>query len=91
MQIFTRDGELLAVIGGDLMRIGSVWLDGQYAYIGELDGGVTILDMELQVKAQLGCRGSVIHAHGLTADKNGNLYVFTNRKNDNSILRLIRQ
>lgn len=56
-----------------------------------LDGGVTILDMELQVKAQLGCRGSVIHAHGLTADKNGDLYVFTNRKNDNSILRLIRQ
>ena len=91
VQIFTRDGELLAVIGGDLMRIGSVWLDGQYAYIGELDGGVTILDMELQVKAQLGCRGSVIHAHGLTADKNGDLYVFTNRKNDNSILRLIRQ
>ena len=73
------------------MRIGSVWLDGQYAYIGELDGGVTILDMELQVKAQLGCRGAVIHAHGLTADKNGDLYVFTNRKNDNSILRLIRQ
>lgn len=54
VQIFTRDGELLAVIGGDLMRIGSVWLDGQYAYIGELDGGVTILDMELQDEGTAG-------------------------------------
>ena len=91
VQIFTRDGELLAMVAGNLMRIGSVCFDGVYAYIGELDGGITILDMELQVMAQLGCKGSPIHAHGLTVDDSGNLYVFTNRKNTNSILRLIRQ
>ncbi len=91
VQIFDRDGNILAVIGGNLMRIGAVWIDDTYAYIGELDGGITILDMDLNVLAQMGCKGSVIHAHGLTADRDGNLYVFTNKKNDNTILRLVRK
>lgn len=91
VQVFTQDGELIAVIGGNLMRIGAVWIDEPYAYIGELDGGITIVDMDFHVKAQLGCRGSVIHAHGITADKNGNLYVLTNKKNENNILRLVRE
>lgn len=91
VQIFTQDGELLAVVCGELMRIGAVWLDDSFAYVGELDGGITILDMELNVKAQLGEKGSVIHAHGLTEDQDGNLYIFTNRKNENNILRLTRR
>lgn len=91
IQIFTREGELLAVVAGNLMRTGAVWTDDTYAYIGELDGGITILDMELNVCAQLGCPGSVIHAHGLTADKDGNIFVLTNKKNANNILRLVRE
>lgn len=55
------------------MRIGAVWISGSLAYIGELDGGITVVDMDFHVLAQLGCKGSVIHAHGLTADKDGNL------------------
>ena len=91
VQIFTQDGELLAVISKGLMRIGAVWIKGDYAYIGELDGGITILDMELHVKAQLGSAGSAIHAHGLTADADGNLYIMTNKKNATNILRLVRK
>ncbi|MBQ7795700.1 MAG: hypothetical protein IJ374_03960 [Lachnospiraceae bacterium] len=91
VQVFTQEGELIAVIAGNLMRIGAVWIEGEYAYIGELDGGVTIVDMDFNMKAQLGCKGSVIHAHGITADKNGNIYVFTNKKNENNILRLVRE
>lgn len=91
VQIFTQQGDLQAVISGNLMRIGAVWIDDQYAYIGELDGGVTIVDMDLQVKAQLGSKGSVIHAHGITADEKGNLYIMTNKKNENNILRLVRE
>lgn len=91
VQIFTKDGDLIAVISGNLMRIGAVWLDDEYAFIGELDGGITILNMDLEVIAQLGCKGSVIHAHGITEDCNGNLFVFTNKKNDNSILRMVRK
>ena len=59
VQIFTQDGELLAVIGGNLMRIGAVWISGSLAYIGELDGGITVVDMDFHVLAQLGCKGSV--------------------------------
>jgi hypothetical protein len=87
-QAFDQSGNVLAVVYGNLMRVGGVWSDDDYVYIGELDGGVTILNMDLSLKAQLGCKGSVIHSHGITGDKNGNLYIFTNKKNDNSILRL---
>lgn len=91
VQVFSQDGEIIAVIEGNLMRTGAVWVDDTYAYIGELDGGITILDMDFHVKAQLGCKGSVIHAHGITADRDGNLYVMTNKKNANNILRLVRE
>lgn len=91
VQVFDQSGTILAVIDGNLMRIGGVWTDDNYAYISELDGGLTILDMELNVLAQLGCKGSVIHAHGLTGGVNGDIYVLTNKKNENNILRLVRE
>ncbi len=91
VQVFTQEGGLLAVIGGNLMRIGACWVDEKYAYIGELDGGITILDLDFHVLSQLGCPGSVIHAHGITADRKGNLFVLTNKKNKNNILRLVRE
>lgn len=91
VQVFTQEGEPLAVIGGNLMRIGGIWLDDTYGYIGELDGGVTVVDMDFDVVAQLGCKGSVIHAHGLTEDSSGNLYILTNKKNENNILRLVKE
>lgn len=90
VQIFDQSGVLLAIVTGNLMRVGAVWSDDTYAYIGELDGGVSVLDMGLNPVAQLGCRGSVIHAHGLTGDRSGNLYVLTNKKNPTNILKLTR-
>ncbi len=89
VQIFDQEGTLLAVIAGDLMRIGGVWTDEGRAYIGELDGGITILDLDLNVKARLGGQGSVIHAHGITGGPQGEIFVFTNKKNAVNILRLI--
>lgn len=91
VQVFSKTGELLALIDGNLMRIGACWVDDRYAYIGELDGGVTILDLDFNLLSQLGSRGSVIHAHGITADRDGNLYVLTNKKNENNILRLVKE
>jgi len=91
VQVFTRDGELVAMIAGNLMHPGAVWIDETYAYIGEIDGGVTIVDMDFNVKAQFARHGSVLRAHGLTADACGNLFLFTNKWNDNNILRLVRE
>jgi len=91
VQVFDQAGTPLAMIRGNLMRVGGVWTDGDCAYIGELDGGLTILDMELNVLAQLGCEGSVIHAHGLTGHPNGDIFVMTNKKNENNILRMVRE
>ena len=91
VQVFDQSGRLLAVIAGNLMRIGAVWTDSKYAYIGELDGGVTIVDLDFNVCAQLGCKGSVIHSHGITGDGNGNLFILTNKKNETNILRLVKE
>lgn len=91
VQVFDQDGRLLAVIRGDLMRIGAVWPSADRIYIGELDGGVTVLDLELNVLTQFGWKGSPIHAHGICARENGDLFVFTNKKNPNNILRLARR
>lgn len=89
VQVFDQNGGLLAIVEGNLMRIGAVWTDDRLAYIGELDGGVTILDLDFNVKAQIGWKGSALHAHGITGDGKGNLFLFTNKKNETNILRLV--
>ncbi len=87
VQLFTSGGELLAVIDG-MLRVGGLYTDGQYVYIGELDGAVTIIDMNCKPVARFGWEGSPMHVHGLTGDAEGNLYLFTNKKNRNNILKL---
>ena len=92
MQIFTQDGELLAVIGGNLMRIGAVWISGSLAYIGELDGGITVVDMDFHVLAQLGCKGSVIQADVYKRQGLDMQWHFTNLiKKDSSLMCLDKQ
>ena len=76
VQVFTTGGELLAVIDG-LYRPAEIWADGAHVYVGEVDGGVTILDMDMQICAQLGFFYSSLIAHGLCGDGQGNLYIQT--------------
>ena len=45
----------MAVAEGNLSRIGTVFADDTYLYAAELDGGVTLIDLDtLEVAAQLG-------------------------------------
>ena len=74
--VFTTGGELLAVIDG-LYRPAEIWADGAHVYVGEVDGGVTIFDMDMQICAQLGFFYSSLIAHGLCGDGQGNLYIQT--------------
>ena len=90
VQVFSQTGDLIAIVNGNLLRVGSLWADQDYVYIGELDGGITIVDMNLEVASQFGYFGSPIHAHGLTGDSESNLFVLTNKTNMNNILRLVR-
>lgn len=92
VQLFTRTGELLAATSGNLMRIGGIWLDDQYLYIGELDGGLTVVDLEtLEVAGQAGYLKSPLRTHGITGDSEGNLYLSTNNWYSDNLIRLVRQ
>ena len=72
--------------------IGTVFTDDKYLYAAELDGGVTLIDLDtLEVAAQLGAPGdAVLKVHGICVDDGGNIYLATNKANENNLIRLAR-
>lgn len=92
VKLFDTEGNLLAVAEGNLSRIGTVFTDDKYLYAAELDGGVTLIDLDtLEVAAQLGAPGdAVLKVHGICVDDGGNIYLATNKANENNLIRLAR-
>lgn len=90
VKAFDTQGELLAVVEGNLSRIGTVFVDDMYLYIAELDGGVTLVGLEgLEVALQIGAPGEALFkAHGICADDERNIYLATNKANENNLVRL---
>lgn len=70
----------------------TVFTDDKYLYAAELDGGVTLIDLDtLEVAAQLGAPGdAVLKVHGICVDDGGNIYLATNKANENNLIRLAR-
>ena len=52
-----------------------LWADRNYVYVAERGGGLTIIDMELNVRAQLGFYNSSIRAHGMCGNSRGELFL----------------
>ena len=92
VKLFDTEGELLAVVEGNISRIGTVFVDDSYLYIAELDGGVTLIDLEtLEAAGQMGAPGeSLFKAHGIFVDEEGTIYLATNKANENNLVRLVR-
>lgn len=91
VQIYTTDGEQIAVIDGLIYRPAEVWSDDDYVYVGEVDGGITILDMDMNIKAQIGYYWSPLMAHGLCGDSGSNLYIQAlHLSKVNNLLKLVR-
>lgn len=92
VKLFDTEGTLLAVVDGNLSRIGTVFVDDKYLYIAELDGGVTLIDLEtLETAVQIGTPGEALFkAHGICVDGEGNIYMATNKANENNLIRLAR-
>ena len=74
VQIFDREGKLLDIIDG-LLYPGDVWSDESYIYVCEMEGRVSIYDMNLQLVAEIGHRRFPHYAHSMTGDCEGNLYL----------------
>ena len=91
-QVFTTDGELIAIVQDNMYLVASIWSDEDYIYLGELNGGITILNMDIEIVAQIGFHHSQLHVHGLCGDSKGNLFLQTNTFNCdfNNLLKLTR-
>lgn len=77
VQVFSKDGNILKVIGG-LLRAADIWCDGNIMYIGELDGGITICDLNFNILAQLGYYQSPLRIHSITGNSKKDLFFAVN-------------
>lgn len=74
VQVFTPQGDLVAVISGGFLKVASFWCDGVYMYVGE-QGGVSLLDTSFRLVGRFGDGGSLLRNNGMTGDSKGNLYI----------------
>jgi hypothetical protein len=77
VSVYTTKGEIVAVVQGGFWRIASVWGNERHVFLGELGGGISIIDLEkMETVAQLGFNGFQLFAcHGICGDAKGNLFV----------------
>lgn len=73
VQIFDTEGNVLHVITG-IVYAADVWTDNRHVYVGELDGRMSIYDMDYQLVAQIGYFHSPYKIHSLCGDYKGNVY-----------------
>ncbi|MDR2180814.1 MAG: hypothetical protein LBP21_10940 [Synergistaceae bacterium] len=74
---FSTDFDILCIVEGGFWRTACVWSDAKYIYLGELRGGLSILDIDsLEMVAQFGyfcC--NIFNCHSLCGDSKGNLVI----------------
>ena len=73
--MFNENGELLAYLEDNLYQPTEIWADNDYVYIAERGGGVTIVNMDLEVEAQIGFYNSPIRALGMCGNSKGDLFL----------------
>ena len=75
LHVFSAEGELLAYLEEGLYQPTGLWADDDYVYVAERGGGLTLIDMNLQVVAQLGFYNSPIRAHGMCGNSKGEIFL----------------
>ncbi len=74
VQAFSESGELLTILDG-LLYPGELWSDGVNLYVSEMDGRISIFDMDGVLIAEIGHRKTSFSGHSMTGDSHGNLYI----------------
>lgn len=75
VHIFDKKGYLIAYISENLYQPTALWSDKNYMYIGERGGGITVVNMNLDIVAQLGFYNSSIRSHGMCGNSKGDLFL----------------
>ena len=77
MQLFDKNGTFIRELPNRL-RPAEVYGDAEgHIYFGEIDGMVTVLDMDGNILAEVGHAYSPIRAHSIWGDSHGDLYFGT--------------
>ena len=75
VHVFDEEGDLIYYFSPEkVMQPSEIWSDDDYIYIGER-GGITIVNMDMEIEAQLGYFYSPLMVHGLFGDNRNNLYI----------------
>lgn len=74
VQIFDEMGTVLKIIP-DMLYPADICSDGNKVYVAELDGRISVFDLEFQLIAQIGYWHSPYKVHSLCVDDGGNLYL----------------
>jgi hypothetical protein len=77
LYVYSTSGEILAVVQDGFWRIASVWGNDKHVFLGELGGGLSILELDtMRVVAQFGFDGfQLFKCHGICGDTKGNLFI----------------
>lgn len=75
LHVFNVDGDLIAYMEEGLYQPTGLWADETYVYVAERGGGLTIIDMDMTVRAQLGFYNSPIRAHGMCVNSKGEIFL----------------
>lgn len=75
VHVFTEDGELLAYMTECLYQPSEIWADDEFVYIGERGGGITIINMDLELVAQIGFYNSSLRTHGICGNSKSELFI----------------
>lgn len=75
VHVFDGDGELLAYFSPQtVMQPSDIWSDPEYVYIGER-GGITIVNMDMEIETQIGYPFSPLMVHGLFGNSKSELFI----------------
>ena len=75
IHVFDEDGNILGYMNQNLYQPTAMWTDGTYVYAAERGGGLTIINMDMDVVAQLGFYNSPIRSHGMCGNSKGELFL----------------
>jgi DNA-binding beta-propeller fold protein YncE len=90
VQLFSGDGKFLRQFA-NLARPADVWIDPQdNVFFGEIDGYVSVWDLDGNQIIRFGEFGSPLRAHGIWGDKRGDLYLGT-LYNGTQISKLVKK
>lgn len=91
LHIFDGEGNILGHVEGGLYQPSGLWTDDEYVYCIGRGGILTILNMDMEIEAQIGFFNCDLRAHDMCGNSKSELLLFPTYANiDHQVIRLTR-